>query len=72
MHMQIKRLTEFDLGALAELFRQFWNEGSSLEKMQSTFSRISANPAYILLAARQDGGLVGFAMGIVCEELYGE
>ena len=72
MHVKIKRLTESDLSALAELFRQFWNEGSSAEKMKSTFSRLSANPAYILLAARQDGCMVGFAMGIVCEELYGE
>jgi len=72
VHVKIKRLTESDLSALAELFQQFWNENSSPGKMQSTFSRISANPAYILLAARQDGCLVGFAMGIVCEELYGE
>jgi ribosomal protein S18 acetylase RimI-like enzyme len=40
--------------------------------MKSTFSRIKENPSYILLAARHDQKLVGFAMGVICEELYGE
>jgi hypothetical protein len=39
--------------------------------MGPTFSRLTTNPAYLLLAAKQDDRLVGFAMGIVCEELYG-
>jgi len=70
--MKIERLTEYDLTPLAELFRQFWGEKSSLEKMRSTFSRLATNPAYILLAAKQNDSLIGFAMGIVCEELYGD
>ena len=70
--MEIDRLQPEDLGALGELFRQFWGESSSLDKMGATFARLAANPAYHLVAARQDGRLVGFAMGIVCEELYGE
>jgi ribosomal protein S18 acetylase RimI-like enzyme len=69
--MKIERLTEYDLAPLAELFRQFWGEKSSPEKMRSTFSRLATNPAYILLAAKQNDLLVGFAMGIICEELYG-
>ena len=69
--MNIERLTEYDIAPLAELFRQFWGEESSTEKMSSTFSRLAINPAYTLLAAKQEDQLVGFAMGIVCEELYG-
>jgi hypothetical protein len=70
--MEIARLTEHDLRSLAEMFRQFWGEDSSLEKMGLTFSRLATNPAYILLAAKHNDGLVGFAMGIICEDLYGE
>lgn len=70
--MRIQQLAEQDLSALAELFKQFWGENSSLEKMRETFVRLAANPSYILLAAKQDARLIGFAMGIVCEELYGE
>jgi ribosomal protein S18 acetylase RimI-like enzyme len=70
--MRIERLTENDLVSLAEIFHQIWGEISSLEKMKSTFSRLKSNPAYFLLAAKQDNELVGFAMGVICEELYGE
>jgi ribosomal protein S18 acetylase RimI-like enzyme len=66
------RLTEGDLQALAGLYKQFWGEESSLEKMRVTFRRLAMNPNYIFLGAKQDGHLVGSAMGIVCEELYGE
>ena len=70
--MEIARLTEHDLRSLAEMFRQFWGEKSSFEKMRVTFSKLATNPAYILLAAKQCDRLVGFAMGIICEELYGD
>jgi ribosomal protein S18 acetylase RimI-like enzyme len=69
--MKIERLTEYDIAPLAELFRQFWGEKSSPKKMRSTFSRLATQPAYILFAAKQNDRLVGFAMGIICEDLYG-
>lgn len=70
--MNIEKLSEHDLPELTELFKQFWGENSSLEKMRTTFSRLVENPAYMLLAAKLDGKLAGFIMGIVCEELYGD
>lgn len=70
--MNIARLTEQDLPALAELFTQFWGENTSRVKMRQTFSRLVKNPSYILLAAHVDGRLAGFTMGVICEELYGE
>lgn len=69
--MEIVRLTEQDLKTLSVMFRQFWDEESSLDKMKSTFARLTTNPTYILLAAKHNDRLVGFAMGIICEELYG-
>lgn len=69
--MKIERLTAPDLPHLADLFQHFWGEDSSLDTMRSTFGRIAANPAYILLTAKQKGRLIGFIMGVICEELYG-
>jgi ribosomal protein S18 acetylase RimI-like enzyme len=70
--VNITRLTEYDLPSLAELFTQFWGEVSSIEKMKSSFAKISNSPTYILLAAKQNEKLIGFAMGIICRELYGD
>jgi GNAT superfamily N-acetyltransferase len=70
--MKIDTLTENDLPELSELFRQFWGEASLLENMRMTFWRIATNPSYRLLAARQENRLIGFAMGVICEELYGD
>jgi GNAT superfamily N-acetyltransferase len=70
--MIITRLKEKDLSSLAKLFKQFWGEASQIEKMRSSYQKISDNSAYILLAAKQGDDLVGFGMGIICEELYGD
>ena len=69
--MEIRTLTADDLEPLAELYRQFWGEESSLEAMQATFQRLADNPNYIFLGAKLEGQLIGSVMGIVCEELYG-
>ena len=70
--MEIMDLTKKDLSSLAELFRQFWDETSAVEKMAVMFERISKDPNYLLLAAKQDDMLVGFCMGIICQTLYGD
>lgn len=72
MNMNITNLTENDLPALASLYKGFWGEDSSLDKMKSTFSKLKDNPDYIFLAARLNGPLVGSVMGVICHELYGE
>ena len=70
--MEIRKLTENDLESLAILYQQFWGEKSSLEKMRATFQRLKSNQSYIILAAEQQNQVVGTAMGVICEELYGE
>jgi ribosomal protein S18 acetylase RimI-like enzyme len=70
--MEIRKLTENDLVGLAALYKQFWGESSSLEKMRPTFQRLEKNPNYVLLGADQQNNLVGSVMGIICEELYGD
>lgn len=69
--MEIAALTEQDLPALAKLFEQFRGETSSLDTMRATLAKLVENPDYVLLAAKQDDHLVGFAMGVICGELYG-
>jgi GNAT superfamily N-acetyltransferase len=39
--------------------------------MAVMFERLSEDPNYVLIAAKQDDVLVGFCMGIVCQSLYG-
>ena len=70
--MEILRLAEADLPALAGLYKQFWGEDSCLEKMQATFRRLKDRPDYIFLAAKAEGRLAGSVLGIVCDELYGD
>ncbi len=70
--MKIRRLKAGDLKALARLYKHFWDEESSLEKMKETFQRLESNPSYIFLCADKEGSLVGSVMGIICDELYGD
>ncbi len=70
--MEIVELTEQDLEGLGRLYKQFWGEDSSPQKMATTFRRLSKNQNYVFLGGRQDGCLAGAVMGIICEGLYGE
>jgi ribosomal protein S18 acetylase RimI-like enzyme len=70
--MLIRRLKNEDLPALARLYVQFWNEGTSLGRMQETFRRLKDDPDYVFLVADIDDEIAGSLMGIICEELYGE
>lgn len=70
--MEIRRLVKDDLESLAALYKQFWGEASSLEKMQPTFQRLDKNPNYVFLVMEKQHQLVGSVLGIICEELYGD
>ena len=65
-------MTEDDLESLAGIYKQFWEEDSCRDKMRASFRKLSKNPNYLFLGAKHNGRLVGSAMGIICEELYGE
>ena len=69
--MKIVALTEQDLPGLAQLYRQFRGEESSLEEMRKSFRRLQKKTSYILLGVREGERLVGSVMGILCQELYG-
>ena len=70
--MEIRKLTEDDLIELRALYKQFWNEESSIEKMKIKFKKLKERKDYIFLSAIKDNKLVGSALGIICEDLYGD
>jgi GNAT superfamily N-acetyltransferase len=69
--MLIRRMIKADIPALAQLYKQFWQEDSCIEAMDDEFARLGANEAYVLLCAVENGKLIGSVMGVVCGELYG-
>lgn len=61
-----------DIPDLALLYKQFWNEDSTIELMETKFLKLSDNPNYIFINALEGNNLIGSVSGIICEELYGE
>ena len=70
--MIIRKMIVEDIPGLAMLYKQFWNEGSDIEKMQKQFEKLKLDDTYILLSAVEQSHLIGSVMGIICEELYGD
>lgn len=70
--MFIRNMEIEDMYSLSELYFQFWNEKSNVEKMKNKFMQLQKNNSYIFLCAIEQEQLVGSIMGIICEELYGE
>jgi len=70
--MKIRMTVKEDMPELAILYKQFWNEDSSIKLMESKFIDLQENPNYIFLSALEENHLIGSVLGIICEELYGE
>ncbi len=67
----IRDLASEDLHGLAQLYKQFWGEECSLEKMQTVFETVCKDPRYVFLVADDHGLLTGSVRGVVCATLYG-
>lgn len=70
--MMIREMTADDIPELEQLYKQFWNEESSLEIMSSQFNKLHKKDSHILLSAIEHNKLIGSVMGVICEELYGD
>jgi ribosomal protein S18 acetylase RimI-like enzyme len=70
--MEIGRISEEDLAALAELYQQLQPNEPSVAKMRETLLAVEQDPNHIIIGARIDGKLVGSALGIVCQMLFGQ
>ena len=71
MNLKIRRIRKNALGALAKLYEGFWNETSSLRKMEKAFDKIRKNRNQIILNAFDKNKLIGTLLAVICEELYG-
>lgn len=69
--MIIRQMNTSDIPQLASLYKQFWNEESCVEKMNTQFKKICQSDTHVILSAVENDRLVGSVMGIICEELYG-
>lgn len=70
--MIIRDMIVEDIPQLEQLYRQFWGEASSIERMSKQFNKLQKNDSHVILSAIEDNKLVGSVMGIICEELYGD
>ncbi|AFM41067.1 acetyltransferase [Desulfosporosinus acidiphilus SJ4] len=70
--MIIREMIAEDIPQLARLYKQFWNEESSVEAMHKQFNKLQKNRSHILVSAIQNKALIGSVMGVICEELYGD
>lgn len=70
--MNIRRMIKDDIPDLARLYKLFWNEESSIQRMENLFDGLLDNKDYLILSAIENNRLVGSIMGIICYELYGE
>lgn len=71
-NLRIRELKACDLLDLARLYKQFWQEDSSLELMLHTFEAVRQDPRYVFLVAESQGRLAGTVRGVVCSALYGD
>ena len=70
--MKIRTLLRSDMKWLSDLYRQFWDEQSDVQKMEKQFDIIQRENSHLLLGAEEEGILIGSVMGVICKELYGE
>ena len=70
--MEIRHLLLEDMPQLAALYRCFWDEDSDVEKMKRQWKLLEHQGSHILLGAVENDQLVGSAMGVICQEFYGD
>lgn len=67
--VSVEMLKKEEIPALLELYKALVPYDLSLEKAERTYDEIQANSAYLLLAAKEDGELLGSMLGICCQSL---
>jgi predicted N-acetyltransferase YhbS len=70
--LEIDQISNEDLYGLKELYEDSFEGKTDYEKMKETFRKITNDPNYIILIAREDNKIVGSVLGVICYELIGE
>lgn len=69
----IASIEQTDLEQLADLYTKLVGTETNRSSMQAMYEKISANPDYILIGAKDENQqLLGSLMGIVCTDLVGD
>jgi len=69
--MIIREMIAEDIPQLAQLYKQFWDEESSVETMYENYNKFYEDGSHLLLSAFENNKLIGSIMGVICGELYG-
>ena len=70
--MEISPVTKNDLPELSRLYQQLIPNDISIPKMKKVLDRNKDNSNHIILAARDNGKLVGTLLAATCEMLFGQ
>ena len=70
--MIIREMIADDIPELAQLYKQFWDEDSSVDTMYIQYNKLCETGTHVLLCAVENERLVGSVMGVVCGDLYGD
>lgn len=65
----VEMLKKEEIPALLELYKALVPHDLSPEKAEHAFDEMRANSEYLLLAAKEDGELLGSMLGICCQSL---
>ncbi|MFZ5644685.1 MAG: GNAT family N-acetyltransferase [Bacillota bacterium] len=69
--MIIREMVADDIPELAQLYKQFWNEDSYVEKMYIQFNKYCKTGTHVMLSVIEKDRLIGSVMGVICGDLYG-
>lgn len=69
--MEISPVTRDSLDELGALYAELIPHAPDVNRMESVFDDLQANPDHYLYGAWSDGRLVGSAIGVVCSLLFG-
>lgn len=67
--MIIERLKEEDIPQLLELYKAFGPVKATMDEAVKNYEEIQENEDYLLLAAKEDGVVVGSMLGVCCKGL---
>ena len=70
--MEIRFVTEQNAKQLQELFVQLGDEKGRLTQLKETIRRLEKNEDYGLFGAFEGEKLIGFVMGVCCQDVYGD
>ncbi|AFQ44714.1 GNAT family N-acetyltransferase [Desulfosporosinus meridiei] len=70
--MIVREMITEDIPQLAQLYKQFWNEESRIEKMYEGLKKLQKSGSHIMLSAVEGNQLMGSVMGVICGEIYGD